>query len=431
MWGHIKQVPLAAWILIGLALGAVIGLALPASGTNAGVDEAVSIAALLGELWLRALQMTILPLVFAMLSTLFIRSHGLASGGRTTRRALVVIAALYLLGVFMGVVMSYGLLGLFPVTDDMAQALRAMAGEGMIAESPPWGEAVLAVVPANIVAAMSSDSLLPVLFFALVFGAALAKLEDGPGKATLSSGLTGLADTVFIIVNWVLKAAPLGVALLILPTTHRHGTDIFAGLAHYIALATIMPVIFMVVIYAITVTLGRVPLGKFTRAIFPAQSVAFGTQSSTGTMPVTIKACRDMGLSEEAIGATMPLVAVLLRIITSATAIFVCMYAVAVYDMQPLTLVMVIGLGFLGVLIEISMVGIPGSATFVAYYAPFAAIVGFPIEFIVVLLVVNVIPDIAYTVFHVTTHATATALVDRGVERSEAPDQVGTMAGRG
>lgn len=417
----LKKLPLAAWILIGLALGAIVGLLLPAGGTNEAVDDAVGIAALLGELWLRALQMTILPLVFAMLSTLFIRSSGLASGGRTTRRALLVIAGLYVFCVFMGVVLSYGALALFPVTDDMAQAMRAMAGEGIAAENPPWADAVLAVVPANIVAAMSGDSLLPVLFFALIFGAALAKLEDSPGKQTLVSGLTGLSDTVFVIVNWVLKLAPFGVAFLILPTTQRHGADIFAGLAHYIAISTVQPLIFLALLYPLTALLSRVPMGTFARAIFPAQSVAFGTQSSTGTMPVTIKCCRDMGLSEEAISVTMPLAAVLLRIITATTAIFVCMYAVAVYDLPPLTLLMVIGLGFLGVLIEISMVGIPGSATFVAYYAPFAAVVGFPIEFVVVLLVVSVIPDIAMTVLNVTGHATATALVDRGVEREEAP----------
>ncbi len=423
----LKQLPLAAWILIGLALGAAVGLALPADGTSARVDEAVGVAALLGELWLRALQMTILPLVFAMLSTLFIRSQGLADGGRTTRRALSVIAGLYVLSVFVGVLLCYVLLGLFPVTESMAQALRAMSGEGIAADGPPWAEAVLAVVPANIVAAMSGDSLLPVLFFALVFGAALAKLEDGPGKATLSTALTGLADAVFIIVNWVLKLAPLGVALLVLPTTQRHGADIFAGLAHYILICTAIPLLLLAFIYLLTATLTRVPLGTFARAIFPAQSVAFGTQSSTGTMPVTIKACREMGLSEEAISVTMPLAAVLLRIVTGGVAVLVCMYAVAVYDLPPLTLWMVIGLGFLGVLIEISLVGIPGSATFVAYYAPFAAVVGFPIEFIVVLLVVNVIPDIAHTVLHVTSHATATALVDRGVNRSAGDPPIADM----
>ncbi|WAT17601.1 cation:dicarboxylase symporter family transporter [Aurantiacibacter sp. MUD11] len=416
MWARAKQLPLAAWILIGLALGAIVGLALPAAGSNESVDEAVGALSLIGQLWLQALQMTILPLVFAMLSTLFIRSKGVASGGRTTRRALVAIFGLYTMGALLGVVMNIAMFNMFPVTDGMAQALRAMSGEGMVAESPPWGEAVLALVPANIVAAMSGDSLLPVLFFALIFGAALAKLEDGEGKRTLVSALTALADTVFIIVNWILKIAPLGVAMLILPTTQRHGTDIFAGLAHYISFSVVQVLVLMVVVYVITVTLGRVPLGRFATAIFPAQSVAFGTQSSTGTMPVTITSCRKMGLSDEAISATMPLAAVLLRIASPTTAILVCMYAVAVYDMEPLTVAMIVGLGFMGILIEMSFVGIPGAATFIAYYAPFAAVVGFPIEFVVVLLVVNVIPDIVMTVLHVTSHATATALVDRGVE---------------
>lgn len=412
-----KTLPLAAWILIGLALGAVVGLALPADGSDAQVDSAVAVVALIGQLWLQALQMTILPLVFAMLTTLFVRNAGIGTAGRTARRVLVVIIALYSVGAVLGVVMNITMFELFPVTDAMAQSLRAMSGEGLVAEAPPWADAVLALVPANIISAMSGDSLLPVLVFSLVFGAALAKLPDGDGKRTLVSGLTGLADTVFIIVNWVLKLGPVGVAALILPTTQRHGGDIFAGLAHYVGFYVVQVLLLMVAVYAVTVLLGRVPLAKFARAIFPAQSVAFGTQSSTGTMPVTIRSCREMGLSEQSINATMPLAAVLMRIGTSTTAVLVCMYAVAVYEMAPLSLAMLFGLSFLGILVEMSFVGIPGSATFVAYYVPFAAIVGFPIEFVVVLLVVNVIPDIVITVLHVTSHATATALVDRGIER--------------
>ena len=410
-----KTLPLAAQILIGLAVGAIVGLLLPAAGRSEGVDRTVAALGLGGRLWLQALQMTILPLVFALLTTLFIRSKGLGGGGRTTRRALVTIFALYTMGVFVGLRASYALLGAFPVTGDMAVSMRAMAGEGVPPETLPWADAVLSLVPSNVVAAMAGGSLLPVLVFALVFGAALASLEESEGKRLLAAGLTTLGDVMFKIVGWVLKLAPIGVALLILPTVQAHGADIFAGLAHWIALSVSMVLTVLAATYLVAITVGRVPLGRFQSALFPAQSVAFGTQSSTGTMPVTMTSCRDMGLSEQAIAATMPLAAVIFRVVAPAAAIFTSLYAAQVYDLGPLPVLLVIGIGFLGAIMEMSFVGVPGAATFVAFYSPLAAIVGFPIEFIVVLLVVETIPDIFKTVLSVTGHATATAIVDRGV----------------
>lgn len=426
MLDRLKKVPLAVQILVGLAIGAVAGLLLPRAGTNAQVDETVAALSLGGRLWLQALQMTILPLVFALLSTLFIRSQALGGGGRTTRRSFVTIIGLYLLAVPLGILCTLTLLELFPITAEMAQSMRAMAGQGVPAESPEWAEAFLAIVPTNIVAAMAGGTLLPVLFFSLVFGAALARLEDGDGKQALSAGLTGLADTVFIIVGWVLRLAPFGVALLILPTTQEHGADIFAGLAHYIALAVTQVLVFIAAIYLVARLLGRIPLRRFASAMLPVQSVAFGTQSSTGCMPLTIKAAREMGVSAEATDVAVPLSAVIFRMIAPASGIFIASYAAAVYDLPPLGIALLVTVGLLGIVLEMSLVGIPSAATFVAFYAPIAALVGIPMEFIVVLLVVETIPDIFKTVLHVTAHATTATVVDRGLA---GPDPITTEKG--
>lgn len=411
-----RRLPLAAQILIGMALGAIVGLLLPAAGRNEAVDNAVEFAGIGGQLWLRALQMTVLPLVFGLLATLFVRGprmDSVAGGGRMTRRAFATIAALYALAVPVAVASVYGLLAAFPVTDAMARALRAMAGEGVTAEAVPWAEAVLSVIPENIAAAMSGPSLLPVLFFALVFGAALARLPDGAGRTTLTALLTGMTDTMFVIVDWVLRIAPLGVALLVLPTVHQFGTDVFAALAHWIGISIAQLLILLTVLYAVVVVATRVPVGRFAREMLPVQMVAMGTQSSTGCMPLTIAACRRMGLSRQAIDATVPLAAVVFRMSAVGTAVLVSLYAAQVYGLGPLPVLVVAGIGALGGLLEVGSVGIPSAATYLARVVPIAAIVGFPIEFIVVLLVVETIPDILKTTNHVTAHALAAAIVDR------------------
>ena len=165
MWDRLKTLSLSIRILLGLALGAVIGLVLPSTGRNEGVDQFVEAAAIGGKLWLQALQMTILPLVFGLVATLFIRSRGLTQGTGNARRAFYVMMAFYLLAIPIGIFSVEVYLGAFPVTDGMAQALRSMAGEGVPQESLHWQDSVLSLVPVNIISAMAGPSMLPGLFF--------------------------------------------------------------------------------------------------------------------------------------------------------------------------------------------------------------------------------------------------------------------------
>lgn len=171
---RLKRLPLAARIVMGLALGAVGGLALPGAGAAAWSDGVVASAGVIGRLWLAALQMTILPLVFALLSTTFIRSAGLAEGTGVTRRTIATLAALYALGIAVGVVVTPILLGVFPVTGDIAAALRGTGGGPVEVARLPVADMILGLVPTNVVSAAAGGSLLPVVFFALVFGAAPA-----------------------------------------------------------------------------------------------------------------------------------------------------------------------------------------------------------------------------------------------------------------
>lgn len=406
---------LAVQILLALAIATAIGLALPPAGTNAAVEQAVGIFALAGQLWLRALQMTILPLVFALISTIFLRGHGLKSGGRTTRRALSVIVGLYLASIAVGVFTITMVLPFFPITEDMTSSLRALVGDHVAAEAVPWNEIVQSLIPTNIVDAMGGATLLPVLIFALIFGAAVATLEDGEPRRVLSSGLKGLADAMFVIVDWVLKFAPLGVAFLMLPTVYANGTGIFVGFAHFIGVSIFQVFVCLALVYLLVMLFSRIPVSRFARLILPVQGVAMGTQSSTGCMPLTLKATRAMGVSEEASDITVPLSAVLFRMIAPASGMIGATYGAMAYGIEMgVGLLLLVGL--MGMMLEMGLVGIPGAATFVAFAAPVAALVGYPVEFIIVFLVVETIPDIFKTGLHVTAHSAAATLVDRGIE---------------
>lgn len=405
------KLPPAAWIVVGLLVGAAAGLALPAPGKAAWSDAVVAGADVISRLWLAALQMTILPLVFALLSTTFVRSSSLAESTGIARRTIVTILALYLLAIVVGLIFTPILLALSPVTPEIAAAMRGTSNGPVEIAHLPVAEMILGMVPTNIVSAAASGSLLPVVVFALVFGAALARI-GAERNAALVAALEGLAAAMFLVVGWVIALAPIGVAGFILVATHNGGSALLWGIAHYVALYSALTLILTAFAYAVAVFVGRARLGEFARALLPVQVVAFSTRSSLACLPLGIAAARRIGVRETAVDVAMPLTVALMRNSSSSSAVFYGAYAAIIYGL-PHGLALLFVAGLIKTLMEIGSVGIPAQATLVATAAPALAVMHIPPEFLALLIVAETVPDMFKTVCNVTMDVAATTVVDR------------------
>lgn len=413
-----KRIPLAAWIVIGLVLGAAAGLALPAAGTAPWSDAIVAGANVVAKLWLAALQMTILPLVFALLSTVFVRSSGLAETEGVARRTIVTLLALYLLAIVVGLIFTPILLGLSPITPEIAAAMRGTGGGAVEVARLPVADMILGMVPTNIVSAAASGSLLPVVVFALVFGAALARI-DKARSGPIVSVLEGLAAAMFVVVGWVIALAPIGVAGFILVATNSGGAALLYGIAHYVILYSILMIILTAVAYPVAVFAGNTRPGVFARAMLPVQVVAFSTRSSLACLPLGIEAARRIGVRETAVDVAMPLAVALMRNSSSTSAVFYGAYGATVYGL-PHGLALLFLAGLVKTLMEIGSVGIPAQATLAATAAPALAVMGIPAEFLAIVIVAETVPDMIKTVCNITTDVAAATVVDRNRGRHPA-----------
>jgi Na+/H+-dicarboxylate symporter len=408
---RLSKLPLAGWIVVGLVLGAVVGLALPSPGAAPWSDAVVASAGVVARLWLAALQMTILPLVFALLSTAFVRSAGLADSEGVARRAIVTLLALYLLAIVIGLVFTPILLALSPVTPEIASAMRSVSGTPVEVTRLPVTDMILGMVPTNIVSAAASGSLLPVVVFALVFGAALARIGS-ERSAGLVAVLEGLGATMFLIVGWVIALAPFGVAGFILVATNAAGATLLWGIGHYVLLYTVLIVVLTASAYLVAVLAGRAPLGPFARAMLPVQVVAFSTRSSLACLPLGIAAARRIGVRETAADVAMPLFVALMRTSSSTSAIFYGAYGAIVYGL-PHGVALLFAAGLLKTLMEIGSVGIPAQATLVATAAPALAVMHIPPEFLALVIVAETVPDMFKTVCNITMDVAAATVIDR------------------
>ena len=406
---RLKKLPLAAWIVIGLVLGAALGLALPAAGKAPWSDALVAGADVIAKLWLAALQMTILPLVFALLSTTFVRSAKLGESRGIARRTIVILLALYLLAIVVGLVFTPILLALSPVTPAVAAAMRG-GGPVEVAHLPVT-EMLLGMVPSNIVSAAASGSLLPVVVFALVLGAALAKI-GAERNAALVAALEGLAAAMFVVVGWVIALAPIGVAGFILVATNTGGAAFLWGIAHYVVLYTLLMLILTACAYPVAVFAGRARLRDFAKAMLPVQVVAFSTRSSLACLPLGIAAARRIGVREHAADVAMPLTVTLMRNSSSTSAVFYGAYGAIVYGL-PHGVALLFLAGLVKTLMEIGSVGIPAQATLVSTAAPALAVMHIPPQFLALIIVAETIPDMVKTVCNITMDVAATAVVDR------------------
>ena len=399
-------------ILLALVLGLALGAGLTAFAPQF-LDPAIETAKVVGGLWLDALRMTIVPLIFALLVTGIASAAGTASAGGVAARTLGLFAILLLGAALFAALAVPAILKVFPIPAKAALALRAGLGEHpSVPVLPPVGDWLRSFVPVNPVGAAAEGAIVPLVVFALVFGLAVTRIEPKP-RENLLGVLEAVVAAMLVIVRWVLWAAPAGVLALSLQVGVTAGLGAAGALFHYVLVISATCAAVTLALYPLVAIVGRVPLARFARAVIPAQLVAFSTQSSIASLPAMVEATdKGLGVPEGVRNLVLPLAVSLFRI-TSATAnMAVAIYVAALFGapLNPLTL----GTGVVvAAIVSLAAVGLPSQVSFFTAIGPVCLAMGAPIAALPLLLAVESIPDIFRTVGNVTADVAVTAMVGR------------------
>ena len=390
----------------GLVLGLVAGLSL--QGT-ALMEPLLKYGGLAGTLWLRLLQLTILPLVVGLVYTGISKTLEAAGGGRLARRAVGTFFAVLLASGTMAALLVPGLLALFPIPERAAAALSGGAAQTGVV--PGFADVLLAMVPENIFASAAAGAMLPIVLFVSVFAVAATRIAEAP-RRQLALVFEGLAASMMVVVGWVLRLAPIGVFGLALPLAASSGSDAIGALAHYILIVSAAGLIVLLGGIALALTLGGQRPGTFFPAMMPVFAVALSTQSSLASLPAMLAATRRMGVREATSDFVLPLAVAIFRATSPAMNMGVAIYA-AYLTGTPLS-PLLLGAGVLvAFLVSLSSVSLPGTLSFVISVGPIANAMGVPIGPLALLVAVEMLPDIMRTLGNVTMDVAATATVDR------------------
>jgi Na+/H+-dicarboxylate symporter len=400
-------------MLLGLLAGLGLGLAASVTGSEPLVLAAEA-SGPLGTLFIRALQMVVIPLVMTIVFAGVARLGDTRSLGRLGGVSLGFIWLTTLPAVVLGMGSMHVALQLAPNVTPPPGA----GAEGV--ELPGLLDFVLGLIPANPFQAMAEGRLLPLLVFALLFGAATGTLAT-PRRERLVEIADAVTDAFIKLVEWILWTAPIGIFGLAAPATARMGLGLLQSLAVFIVTVVVALFVFMGLFYLpAVVLLGGVRPGRFIRGTLASYTMGFTTTSSVATLPVLLRDAPALGVSRRVTDLVVPLAASLNRagsgLFQGASVVFVAW----LYDVQ------VPGGAWVGAILACFLAAstvAPVPSASIMTLAPALNAVGAPVAGLGILLGVDRIPDMFRSGTNMTGHMAAAVVTEGmvGGPTSEAP----------
>jgi len=413
-------------ILVGLAVGAILGVTVNAlfGGTNPWVDWiVVQFTEPVGELFLRLLLMTVVPLVFSSLVVGVAGVGDIRKLGRIGLKSVAYTIVISAISVVIGIGMANLIRPGERIPKATADALvqrygadanrRVQAAQTQAAVPSPLTQVVRTLVPSNPIAAVASDppNMLHLMFFAVMLAVAITLLP-----VLVTEPLTAMFDSLFQvsakIIDIVMWFAPFAVACLLFTTTSRFGFDLLVALGWFVFTVLGGLALHMFGVYSLSVALlSRISPVQFFRRIRTAMVTAFSTSSSNATLPTALR------VSEENLGVPRQINTFVLTVGATAnqngTALYegVTVLFLAQLAGVDLTLGQQILVAYLAILGGVGTAGVPsGSIPFIIVVL---STIGVNPALIALILGVDRILDMCRTTLNVTGDITAATYVAR------------------
>lgn len=371
---------LLALVLATLTAVAFRGLFAGETPEGSFVAGALDVSRFIGDLFMRALKMIIVPLILTSVISGIASLRGAEGFGRLGMKTLGFYAGTTLLAVLTGLllvdVIQPGLADGRPnevirqafeeeaaVADDADREKVAAAGAR---EAKDFFGVFKAMLPENVVSAAGDNSqMLGIIVFSILFAIAMTRLP-GREMETLRDFFQAGNDVMITITRWVMATAPIGVYALIFPVVYETGAELFLEMGKYFLTVMLALSMHMFVTMPLILRLvGRVNPWAHFRAMREALLLAFSTASSSGTLPVTMRCVQDgSGVSKRVSSFTLPLGA---TVNMDGTALYECV--AVVFVAQVMGVEMSLAQQFIvvvaAILTSVGVAGIP-SASMVA-----------------------------------------------------------------
>ncbi len=392
---------LGLWILVAMVAGVVAGVVM---------GEKATMFAPLGTLFIQLIKMLVVPLVAVSIIS------GAASLGssRSAGKIGVVSIGNILLTTVVSIVLAIiaGLIfkpGAGLSAEGVASIMASASSEQAASTNISFWDTVIGMIPANPMQSFAEGNILQIIVFGLFVGFGIAALNEEK-RSKVINGMNYLLEALIWCIGKVMLVAPIGVFGLMAEAVGTFGFDVLVKVVNLLWVNLLAVLVMGLVIYPSTVALlSKVGIKTFFREMFRPQIVAFSTASSMATLPVTMGACDNMGVSKQVTGFVVPLGATINMtgnaIYYSLVALFFAQfYGIELGMAQYVAITVTASLGSIG------QAGVPGPTLMVV--AVLAA-AGIPIEGLPLLYALDRVFDMIRTVLNITGDAACAVVTDR------------------
>lgn len=319
---------------------------------------------------------------------------GIGSVSRTGKIGLQTILF------FVGTTLFASLLGLFlPQTLGIGKGVTIEMMDTTVEATKFTSllDTVKNLIPANPVASFVNSDMLQVLVFAIIVGVACLSLKEKVDA--FYKAVESLNEICVKVISVVMHFTPIGVFCSIASVMYANGMDTIIALAGVLAALYITYIVYAVVIYGGLVKLvGKYPMGKFFQKVMPAALNAFGTCSSSATLPISKQCADDMDVPNEVSSLALPLGATInMDAVPILMSFMIAFFANACGVEVSFGMMVTVMLS--NTLLSIGCPGVPGGA--IACFAALSAIAGLPAGIMGVYISINTLCDMGATCVNV------------------------------
>ncbi len=398
-------------IFIGLLLGVLVGFLFP----QEAYPRVYSILNFIATGFIYIIQMVVLPLV---ISAIIIGISNIGDSKQLAKLGTKMLLYYGIITVIAVCVASFIALALHPglnaqnlVNPDVIQNIQGSVADAIQYQKENLTQIFLDLIPKNPFEALSNGKMIPIIIFVTIFSIALTRAGE------ISRPLVALFESVFAatmkVTDWIMYLAAPGIFALTATSVASFGVSVFNDISKYaLAITLALAVQFFIVYPLMLKVFSKVPVGKLYAAISEAIMVAFGTASSSATLPLTITCCEKRGISNRVCSFVLPLGATLnmdgTAIVQTIAVIFLAqMYGI---DLSPL---LIFEIAFLAIIASSTSAGIPGAGLITIALilngiglTPQQLVVGFSLLFTIERFV-----DMLRTICNVTSDAVVAAII--------------------
>ena len=346
-------------IFIGLLLGVAIGYFFPQS-TH---PQAYKILDFIGQGFINIIQMVVLPLV---ISAIIIGISNIGDSKQLTKfgskmllyYGIITIAAVSIASA-VAIVLQPGVSAKTLINNDVALHIQEYVSNAIQYQKENLVQIFMDIIPKNPFEALAAGKMIPVIIFTSIFAVALTKAGE------ISRPLVSLFESIFAatmkVTDWIMYLAAPGIFALTATAVGSFGVGVFNNISKYVIAFMIAILLQFFVIYPLMLKLfSKVPVGKLFGAISEAIMVAFGTASSSATLPLTITCCGKRGISNRVCSFVLPLGATLNMDGTAIMQVIAVIFLTQMYGVE-LTPLLLVEIAFLAIVASSTSAGIPGA----------------------------------------------------------------------